>query len=127
VPGDRIIGYVTRGRGVSIHRSNCPDGMLLMKEQERIIPVQWKTEADQLFEVVVEIAGKDRPDLLRDITDVFSNSRINVQRASIVTVRDQVRNRFRVQVADLEQLETTLAKLKKLKGITTVTRRQSGI
>ncbi len=126
VPGDRIIGYVTRGRGVSIHRSNCPEGILLMKDEERIIPVQWKVDASQVFEVVVEIAGKDRPDLLRDITDVFSKSHINVQRASIVTVRDLVRNRFRIQVSDLQQLETTLSKLKKLKGITSVMRRQSG-
>jgi GTP diphosphokinase / guanosine-3',5'-bis(diphosphate) 3'-diphosphatase len=126
VPGDKIIGYVTRGRGVSIHRSNCPEGMLLMKDVERIIPVQWKNEDGQMFEVVVEIQGKDRPDLLRDITDVFSKSRINVQRASIVTVRDQVRNRFRIQVSDLSQLETTLVKMKKLKGITSVLRRQSG-
>jgi GTP pyrophosphokinase len=126
VPGDKIIGYVTRGRGVSIHRANCPEGMLLMKDQDRIIPVQWKTEAGQTFEVVVEITGKDRPDLLRDITDCFSKSRINVQRASIVTVRDQVRNRFRIQVSDLDQLEKTMTQLRKLKGIATVSRRQSG-
>ncbi|MDB5049193.1 MAG: SpoT [Fibrobacteres bacterium] len=126
VPGDKILGYVTRGRGVSIHRSNCPEGMLLMKDQERIIPVQWKTEAGQQFEVVVEIAGKDRPDLLRDITDVFSKLHINVQRASIVTVRDQVRNRFRIQVSDLEQLDKTITLLRKLKGVATVSRRQSG-
>jgi GTP diphosphokinase / guanosine-3',5'-bis(diphosphate) 3'-diphosphatase len=126
VPGDKIIGYVTRGRGVSIHRANCPEGMLLMKDQDRIIPVQWKTEAGQTFEVVVEITGKDRPDLLRDITDCFSKSHINVQRASIVTVRDQVRNRFRIQVSDLDQLEKTMAQLRKLKGIATVSRRQSG-
>jgi len=126
VPGDKIIGYVTRGRGVSIHRSNCPEGMLLMKDQDRIIPVQWKTEAGQIFEVVVEITGKDRPDLLRDITDCFSKSRINVQRASIVTVRDQVRNRFRIQVSDLEQLDKTMVLLRKLKGIASVSRRQSG-
>jgi len=126
VPGDKIIGYVTRGRGVSIHRANCPEGMLLIKDEERIIPVEWKSEAGQMFECVVEIAGKDRPDLLRDITDVFSKSRINVQRASIITVRDQVRNRFRIQVSDLGQLENTLVKLRKLKGVDTVLRRQSG-
>jgi GTP pyrophosphokinase len=97
-----------------------------MKDEERMIPVQWKTEANQVFDVVVEISAKDRPDLLRDITDVFSKARTNVLRASIVTVRDQVRNRFRVQVADLEQLEGTLAKMKKLKGVTSVLRRQSG-
>ena len=126
VPGDKIIGYVTRGRGVSIHRANCPEGMLLMKDQDRMIPVEWKTETGQMFEVVVEIAGKDRAELLRDITDVFSKCRINVQRASIITVRDQVRNRFRIQVSDLDQLESTFVKLRKLKGIATVLRRQSG-
>ena len=129
VPGDKIIGYVTRGRGVSIHRANCPEGLLLMKDEERIIPVQWRgdaKDAKEVFEVVVEISGRDRPDLLRDITDAFSKARVNVQRASIVTVRDQFRNRFRIQVSDLEQLETTLGRLKKLKGITSVLRRQSG-
>jgi GTP diphosphokinase / guanosine-3',5'-bis(diphosphate) 3'-diphosphatase len=126
VPGDKIIGYVTRGRGVSIHRSTCPEGMLLMKDQDRIIPVQWKSEAGQRFEVVVEIAGRDRPDLLRDITDCFSKSHINVQRASIVTVRDQVRNRFRIEVSDLDQLDKTMTLLRKLKGIASVSRRQSG-
>ncbi len=126
VPGDKIIGYVTRGRGVSIHRANCPEGIMLAKDQDRMIPVEWKSEAGQIFEVVVEITGKDRPDLLRDITDLFSKSRISVQRASIVTVRDQVRNRFRIQVSDLEQLESTMVKLRKLKGVSTVLRRQSG-
>lgn len=68
---------------------------------------------------------KDRPDLLRDITDDCSKARINFLRASIVTVRDQVRNRFRVQVSDLGQLETTFAHMKKVKGINSVPRRQS--
>jgi GTP diphosphokinase / guanosine-3',5'-bis(diphosphate) 3'-diphosphatase len=126
VPGDKIIGYVTKGRGVSIHRANCREGMLLIQDQERSIPVEWRTEAGQMFEVVVEISGRDRPDLLRDITDLFSKSRINVQRASIVTVRDQVRNRFRILVTDLAQLENTMIQLRKLKGITMVLRRQSG-
>src|SRR5690606_38191139 len=119
-------GYVTRGRGVSIHRSNCPEGRLLMRDPDRIIPVQWKTEAGQSFEVVVEITGRDRADLLRDITDCFSKSHINVQRASIVTVRDQVRNRFRILVSDLDQLESTMSRLRKMKGISSVSRRQSG-
>jgi GTP diphosphokinase / guanosine-3',5'-bis(diphosphate) 3'-diphosphatase len=126
VPGDRIIGYVTRGRGVSIHRANCAEGQLLLKEKDRIIPVQWKVAAGTVFDTTVEVQGKDRSDLLRDITDVFSKSRINIQRASIVTVRDQVRNRFRVQVADADQLEAAIERLKKLKGVSAVTRRTSG-
>jgi (p)ppGpp synthase/HD superfamily hydrolase len=126
VPGDKILGYVTRGRGVSIHRSTCPEGLLLLKEKDRIIPVQWKVAEGTVFDTTVEVLGKDRSDLLRDITDVFSKSRINIQRASIVTVRDQVRNRFRVQVADANQLEDAIERLKKLKGVAAVTRRNTG-
>jgi len=126
VPGDRIIGYVTRGRGVSIHRSNCPEGLLLLKEKDRIIPVQWKADAGSIFDATVEVLGKDRSDLLNDITQVFSKSRINIMRASIVTLRDQVRNRFRLQVADADQLESAIERLKKLKGVTAVTRRNAG-
>ncbi len=126
VPGDRIIGYVTKGRGVSIHRANCSEGLLLLKEKDRIIPVQWKVAAGTVFDTTVEVQGKDRPDLLRDITDVFSKSRINIQRASIVTLRDQVRNRFRLQVADADQLEDAIERLKKLKGVASVTRRSAG-
>lgn len=126
VPGDRIIGYVTKGRGVSIHRANCSEGLLLLKEKDRIIPVQWKVAAGTVFDTTVEVQGKDRPDLLRDITDVFSKSRINIQRASIVTLRDQVRNRFRLQVADADQLEDAIERLKKLKGVSSVTRRSAG-
>jgi GTP diphosphokinase / guanosine-3',5'-bis(diphosphate) 3'-diphosphatase len=126
VPGDRIIGYVTRGRGVSIHRANCAEGQLLLKEKDRIIPVQWKVAAGTVFDTTLEVLGKDRSDLLRDITDALSKSRINILRASIITVRDQVRNRFRVQVADSDQLEDAIERLKKLKGVTAVNRRTSG-
>ncbi len=126
VPGDRIIGYVTRGRGVSIHRANCAEGQLLLKEKDRIIPVQWKVAAGTVFDTTLEVAGKDRPDLLRDISEVLSKCRINIQRASIVTVRDQVRNRFRVQVADADQLDEAIERLKKLKGVTSVARKTTG-
>jgi len=126
VPGDRIIGYVTRGRGVSIHRANCPEGQRLMEDKERIVPVQWRSEPDRVFDAHIEITAKDRTGLLRDLTDIFSKTGINVERASIVTLRDQVRNRFRVQVKDLEQLENAMERLRKLPGVVSVSRRQSG-
>ncbi len=127
VPGDSIMGYVTRGRGVSIHRANCPEGMLLMKDEERIIPVQWKSESDakSVFDVVIEVHAKDRSDLLHDISTIFSKYKINIHRAYIVTLREQVRNRFKVQVSDVNQLEACITALKKVKGINEVYRRQS--
>ena len=120
------MGYVTRGRGVSVHRANCPEALRLMKDQERIVPVQWRTEPDRMFDAHLEITARDRSGLLRDLTDVFSKAGINVERASIVTVRDQVRNRFRVQVRDLDQLENAMEQMRKLSGVSGVTRRQSG-
>ncbi len=126
VPGDRIVGYVTKGRGVSIHRANCPEGQRLMQDKDRVVPVQWRTERDQMFNAHLEITAKDRTGLLSDLTGVFSKSGINVERASIVTLRDQVRNRFRVQVKDLDQLENAMERLRKVAGVTMVSRRQSG-
>jgi GTP pyrophosphokinase len=126
VPGDRIIGYVTKGRGVSIHRQNCPEAQQLLKDEERIVPVQWGSDADASFNAILEVQGKDRTDLLRDIVDVLSKMRINVERASIVTVKDQIRNRFRVQVNSLDQLEDAMNKLRRLKAVGQVLRRLGG-
>jgi GTP pyrophosphokinase len=126
VPGDRILGYVTRGRGVSVHRANCPEGLMLTRDKERIVPVQWSVDAGQTFDAHLEITAKDRSGLLRDLTDVFSKAGVNVERASIVTLRDQVRNRFRVQVRDLEQIEETIERLRKVPSVYAVSRRQSG-
>jgi GTP pyrophosphokinase len=127
VPGDRILGYVTRGRGVSVHRANCPEGLNLTRDKERIVPVQWSVEGGQTFDAHLEITAKDRSGLLRDLTDVFSKVGVNVERASIVTLRDQVRNRFRVQVRDLEQIEETMERLRKVPSVYAVSRRTSGV
>src|SRR5690606_12796647 len=125
VPGDRIIGYVTRGRGVSIHRASCPEGLMLTRDKERIVPVQWSSEVGQTFDAHLEVTARDRSGLLRDLTDVFSQAGVNVERASIVTLRDQVRNRFRVQVRDLEQLEDAIERMRKVPSVTAVSRRQT--
>jgi len=90
------------------------------------VPVQWKTEADQVFEAHLEISGKDRTGLLSDVSDVFSQTHINIERGTIVTLRDQVRNRFRVHVKDLLQLEEAMERLKLIPGVTTVIRRRAG-
>ncbi len=126
VPGDRIIGYVTRGRGVSVHRANCPEGQRLLQDKERSIPVEWRSEADQVFDANLEILARDRTGLLGDITDVFAQGGVNVERGTIVTLRDQVRNRFRIQVKDLDQLEEAMDRMRKVPGVTAVSRRQTG-
>lgn len=127
IPGDPIIGFVTRGRGVSIHRANCMEGQnLIQVHQDRSIPVLWRSAAGQKFEVFLEVKGTDREGLLEQITRVISGHNINIIRASIATVGSTIRNRFVVSVNNLDQLDDTFKSLKKIKEITSVTRKIPG-
>jgi len=124
IPGDSITGYVTRGRGVSVHRANCPEVLRLKEnEKDRIIPVIWQNQANNPFEVFVEVQGRDREGLLNEISTVFKESGVNIVRASIATVKGVIRNRFLVQVHNLEQLDQVFLKLRKIKEIKEVTRK----
>jgi GTP pyrophosphokinase len=127
VPGDDIIGYVTKGQGVSIHRATCKEGQQLLKHQgDRQVPVQWKGTSLEKRGVTVELQAKDKPGLLNEISSVFKNGGIEVERASIVTVKGQVRNRFKVHVSNTYQLDQILQNLKSLAGVKSVFRADKG-
>jgi GTP pyrophosphokinase len=126
IPGDKIMGYVTRGRGVSVHRIRCPEAIKLLNDKDRLVPVNWNNEVEQTYDIFIEVQGKDKVGLLNEITNVLSAAKINVERASIVTVKGQVRNRFKVQVSHRDQLERTFEELKKIKGVRSVIRKQPG-
>jgi GTP pyrophosphokinase len=127
IPGDPIIGYVTRGRGVSIHRANCIEGQhLLAADRERSIPVMWKTGVQSRHEVFVEILGKDKEGLLQELSEIFKAQNINIIRASIATVKNSVRNRFLVSVKSLDQLDDVFKKIQKIKEISSVSRKIPG-
>ncbi len=120
VPGDEILGFVTRGRGVSVHRADCPNAQDLMGHPERIIEVSWDgTPAKNTsFKVEVIIEALDRMNLLRDVTIVFSEVGANVLSCTTTSHRDgMVEMRFLFQVSDIAHVDVVLKKLHSLEGV----------
>ena len=120
VLGDDIIGFVTRGRGVSVHRRDCPNAADLMKEPERIIEVEWEREpgAVTTFRIEAYIEAMDRMNLLRDIIVALSEEGVNVLNSSSATGRDGiVRMRYLFQVSDVGHVDDILARILDVEGV----------
>jgi GTP pyrophosphokinase len=118
VPGEPILGYVTLGRGISLHRMDCLEGKRLAGRDGRLAEVAWHDNAaKERWEIGVDVTARDRPNLLRDLTQAFSGVNAEIQRASIATVGGQVRDRFRVRVTNLEMVEATLRQLRGVTGV----------
>ena len=126
VPGDPIVGYITHGRGITIHRRDCPNVLRFTTQApDRLVEVQWGAPAAQTYPVEVEITAFDRPGLLRDITAVLANDRINV--AAVNTRTDPRRNVahmvLTLEIPDLDRLSQVLAHIGQLPNVTEVQRR----
>jgi GTP pyrophosphokinase len=128
VPGDHdIVGYITRGRGVTIHRSDCPN--VLRHSQtapERLISVDWNSQSHKTYPVDVHIEAFDRPGLLRDITSLVANENINMSAANISTTkRRETKAHLYVtlEVGNIDQLSRVLAKIEQLPNVIEVRRR----
>jgi GTP pyrophosphokinase len=119
VPGDDIIGFVTRGRGVSVHRGDCSNAAALMASQEtRLIEVEWDRDARGSFTVAVEIKALDRTRLLADVTKVLSESHVNILSSFSHTGADQVsRMRFEFELADPSHLDSIVAAVKRVDSV----------
>ncbi len=121
VPGDKIVGFVTRGRGVSVHRDDCPNAVALKQHPERIIEVFWEDHtpsSGRSFNVEVFIEALDRMNLLIDVASVLSEYGANVLSSSTNTHRDgMVEMRFLLQVSDTASIERILNKLKSVEGV----------
>ncbi|MEN9506215.1 MAG: pyrophosphokinae [Actinomycetota bacterium] len=120
VPGDEIIGFVTRGRGVSVHRADCANAESLMSEQaSRLIEVEW--DGDQrgtVFRAGVEVIAFDRSRLLRDVANSLSEQHVNIVACSTHTGSDRVaKMRFEFELADPSHLETVLRTIKVIDGV----------
>ncbi len=126
VPYDPIVGYITRGRGVTIHRQSCSVVKRLEAEQgERLIPVSWSDEQPKgAFLVDVKIYAHDRKGLLRDISSVFSNEEVDVLGVKTHSDRkkDMANMRFTVEVSDMTQLSRVLEKLAQIPDVVEVRR-----
>ncbi len=120
VPGDQILGFVTRGRGISVHRDDCPNAVELKRSSERIIEVSWALEpGDEVsYEVELQLEAMDRMNLLRDVTQVLSECGANVLVCTTNSHKDSmVSMRFRIQISDISFIETVLKKLGAVNGV----------
>lgn len=118
VPGDSIIGFITRNEGVSVHRVDCLNMINLQrKEPERVVEVEW-TSAKGLFMVKIQVEALDRPHLLSDVTRVLSDHGVNILSGSIATGSDRVAtSQFSFEMADPQHLNTLLSAVRKIDGV----------
>ncbi len=120
VPGDEIVGFVTRGRGVSVHRADCPNADDLRRNPERIIEVQWEgtPSASALYKIEIYVEALDRMNLLLDVTKVLSEVGANVISCTTNTHRDGVvEMRFLFEVGDITKIENAIEGLKGIDGV----------
>jgi guanosine-3',5'-bis(diphosphate) 3'-pyrophosphohydrolase len=127
VPGDDIIGFITRGRGVSIHTADCPNAVSLMADPERQIAVSWDGRRKELRQVKIRVEiGTDRPGLLAEITTAISSTNTNITQADIRVSEERVGvNNFVLEVSDLSQLQATMQAIQKVDGVVGVERVKS--
>jgi len=118
VPPDAIEGFVTRGRGVSIHRRDCPSwAALAQRHPERCIEVAWGQTGQAMYPVDLSIHAQDRPNLLRDLSEVFARLRLRVVRVTTHSRRSLAHMVFTVEVRDGEQIRQALAAVNELPGV----------
>ncbi len=119
VPGDAITGFITRGNGVSIHRSDCVNvADLKFHQGDRIIKVKWDLTAKSVFLVNIQIEALDRARLLSDITRTLSDQQVNILHAAVNTTKDQVAfSRFTFEMADASHLDAVLSAVRRIEGV----------
>lgn len=124
VPGDEIIGYITKGRGVSVHRKDCTNAADLMNEEERLIEVGWIATARAMYNVDIEVRATDRKGLLAEITAQVDDSRINIVTFSSRITKEKVAIvNLVLEIDDIEQMNRLIKKLQKIQGINDIYRK----
>ena len=127
VPGDEIVGFVTRGNGVSVHRANCTNIDSLSHQPDRLIEVEWAPSASSVFLVQIQVEALDRTRLLSDVTRVLSDAHVNILSASVQTSRDRVAfSRFTFEMGDVKHLGHLLRLVRNVQGVYDAYRITSG-
>jgi GTP pyrophosphokinase len=124
VPGDRVVGYVTRGRGVSIHRGDCPNLLLLAHEPERRLEIDWHEMAGERFIVRLALEGNDRRGLYADVAAAVSATGTDIKSLELKTIDGKVSGSAMVEVENLVHLERIIKAARRVKGIAAVSRRE---
>jgi len=124
VPGDRVVGYITRGRGVSIHRIDCPNVLHLSQDPERRVDIEWSAEQGERFFVKIQMHGTDRRGLLSDVAKAISDTGTDIQHADMKSTNGGMDADFVVEVKDLSHLNRVVKAVGKVKGVLDVERRE---
>ncbi|MFW0784913.1 RelA/SpoT family protein [Gordonia sp. CPCC 206044] len=118
VPGDEILGFVTRGGGISVHRTDCTNAGSLRQQSERIIDVSWAPSPESVFLVAIQVEALDRHRLLSDVTKVLADERVNILSASVTTSRDRVAvSKFTFEMGDPKHLGHVLNVVRNVEGV----------
>ncbi|MGW5158528.1 RelA/SpoT family protein [Nonomuraea wenchangensis] len=118
VPGDDIVGFVTRGHGVSVHRSDCTNVQQLKSQPDRLVDVSWSPSDDSVFLVAIQVEALDRPRLLSDVTRTLSDQHVNILSASVTTSRDRVAiSKFTFEMGDPKHLGHVLKAVRNIQGV----------
>jgi guanosine-3',5'-bis(diphosphate) 3'-pyrophosphohydrolase len=124
VPGDKVVGYVTRGRGVSIHRGDCPNLLTLTADAERRLEIDWQGVEGERFSVRLTIEGNDRRGLYADVASAVSATGTDIRSFDMRTEDGKVTGAIMVDVENLAQLQKILKTARRVKGITEIARRE---
>jgi GTP pyrophosphokinase len=126
VPGDPILGFVTRGNGVSVHRNDCVNVTALRSQPDRLLEVEWAPTSQSVFLVAIQVEALDRSRLLSDVTRVLSDQHVNILSASVSTTRDRVAvSRFTFEMGDPKHLGHVLRAVRGVEGVFDVYRMTS--
>jgi GTP pyrophosphokinase len=118
VPGDPIMGFITRGNGVSVHRTDCTNAESLVSQPDRLIEVEWAPSSASVFLVQLQVEALDRNRLLSDVTRVLSDQHVNILSASVQTSRDRVAiSRFTFEMGDPGHLDHVMKAVRKIDGV----------
>jgi GTP pyrophosphokinase len=117
VPGDEIVGYVSLGRGITIHREDCKNVQALMKAPERFTDVSWEGENETSYRVELQVDAWDRTRLLEDLSRTFAEAGVNILEAACTVKHPMVKNRFVVEVGDTQQLKQCVSRLRHVDSV----------
>ncbi len=123
VPGDPIVGLITRGRGVSVHLQSCRNILDPKVEKERVIDLQWDVEGGPLFTVFLDVRGSDRPNLMADITNAIAKTKTNIKELAMQGSDATARGHFVVEVRNRRQLNEVIRAIRSVRGVARVDRR----
>jgi GTP diphosphokinase / guanosine-3',5'-bis(diphosphate) 3'-diphosphatase len=122
IPGDQIVGFVTKGRGISIHRADCTNAPLFSQDEDRRMQVSWEDGEAKKYTVSLNITGGDRPGLLHEIAEVFSTLGVNVAEGNLRSRGQQATASFTIEISHKNQLKQIFRRIQKIKGIDNISR-----